>query len=343
MKKFLQKIRLKLGKVILDHKKHHSLTEISLIRKIIFLRQDGKIGDYIISSFIFRELKKQNPNIYIAVVCSTKIQYLFRQNSFVDKIYTVKTKDIINYIQVSNKIRADKYDILIDPTVFIRNRDLLLIKLIGAKVNIGYQKQDYKIFDESINDINIHFSQVYEKILNRMEFKNINTDYDIPSNLVSQRNIEEFLEENNIHKFIAINFFGASSSRSFNDESIKILLNHITSKISTPIILLIYPTITEKVKKFILSYSNIYLYEKTQTIFDNIEIIKKSYLVISPDTSIIHIAVGLNKPIIAFYSNDNENFIHWHPKSNNTIQILRYNKNINEIKPEQLKLEWLSW
>lgn len=341
MKKFLQKIRLKLGKLILDHKKHHSLTEIRSIRKIIFLRHDGKIGNYIVSSFIFRELKKQDPHLFIAVICSTKIQYLFEQNSFIDKVYSVKTKNIVDYIKIANKIHIDQYDILIDPTVFIRNRDLLLIKLIGAKINIGYQKKNYKIFDESIESNQLHFSQIYEKILNNIAFKNINTDYDIPSNLSNQHNIEEFLAKNNIHNFIAINFFGASSSRSFNDKNIIAFLNYITKKTSISIVLLTHPAVTEKLKNIISSYPNIYLYEKTKTIFDNIELIKKAYLVISPDTAIIHIAVGLNKPIIAFYSNNNENFIHWHPNSKNTVHILRYNKNINEIKPEQLKLEWL--
>ena len=53
------------------------------LRAILFLRQDGKIGDYIVSSFAFREIKKANPAIKIGVVCSAKtIRILMRCTKF---------------------------------------------------------------------------------------------------------------------------------------------------------------------------------------------------------------------------------------------------------------------
>ena len=45
----------------------------------------------------------------------------------------------------------------------------------------------------------------------------------------------------------------------------------------------------------------IYYYKDTNSIFDAISIIKRSEIVVSPDTSIVHIAEGFDKKIIAFY------------------------------------------
>ena len=70
LKETLQKIRLMIGKLILDKKTPKNATALSP-KKILFLRQDGKIGDYIVSSFIFREIKKFNSEIKIGVVCTT--------------------------------------------------------------------------------------------------------------------------------------------------------------------------------------------------------------------------------------------------------------------------------
>ena len=53
---------------IFDKKKKDVEMDLSKIKRILFLRTDGKIGDYIISSFIFREIKKYYPNIKIDVV-----------------------------------------------------------------------------------------------------------------------------------------------------------------------------------------------------------------------------------------------------------------------------------
>lgn len=59
IKQLLQKLRILIGKSILDKKTSNKpITSNLKSQKILFLRQDGKIGDYIVSSFIFRELKK---------------------------------------------------------------------------------------------------------------------------------------------------------------------------------------------------------------------------------------------------------------------------------------------
>ena len=70
LKQRLRMLRIKLGKWLLDSTTHqaHPLR----YEKVLFLRQDGKIGDYIVSSFVFREIKKQNPNAHIGVVCTQK-------------------------------------------------------------------------------------------------------------------------------------------------------------------------------------------------------------------------------------------------------------------------------
>ena len=46
---------------------------------------------------------------------------------------------------------------------------------------------------------------------------------------------------------------------------------------------------------------DVLFFEKSKTILDSISIIKRSDLVVSLDTSILHIAEGLNKRMIAFY------------------------------------------
>lgn len=340
LKKALRSLRLAIGKFIIDRKTSHSFP--NPIQKILFLRHDGKIGDYIVSSFVFRELKKQNPNLHIGVVCSTKTRYLFEKNPYIDQLYPVKTKSISNYIQVAKQIQQQQYDVLIDPTTLLRNRDLLLIKLINTKINIGYQKQYYQLFDLNITDNTLHFSQIYQQALEMIGYGNIDRTYDIPTDIESEQKIQEFLEQNNIQSFIAINFFGASSSRSFTDENIEKWLSYIQKNTQKPLILLTYPAVTDKLKNIVKQYKNCFVLESTSTIFDNISLIQAADLVISPDTSIIHIAAGLNKPIIAFYSHNQENFTHWHPNSQNSVHLLRYSRNINELNPEQLLPEWLN-
>lgn len=111
-----------------------------------------------------------------------------------------------------------------------------------------------------------------------------------------------------------------------------------TQKTDRKIIILGYPDVNEKLKNIASDFSNIFVYD-IQNIFHTIELIRHCEQLISPDTSTIHIASGFHKPIIGLYSQDAENFNHWKPLSG-IVNILFYEKDINEISPNQFSEEW---
>lgn len=340
IKATLRKVRLAIGKSLLDRKNTNpSLQKVP--EKILFLRHDGKIGDYIVSSFVFREIKKHSPHTKIGVVCSRKNHYLFENNPYIDSLYFVKTKSIPDYIRCGRELAKEKYDVVIDPTVTLRNRDLLFLRTISAKHYVGYQKQNYHLFDLNVADKKQHFSEIYRDALSLVGFNHINTNYDVPLNKVSQRSVTDYLSEYQINNYIALNLFGAGSARKFSDEQIHNLLNYLTQNSHKPIILLTFPGVTEKLANLAKQYKNVFVYEKTKTVFDSIELIRFADLLISPDTSTIHIAAGLHKKIIAFYSSDEQNFIHWHPNNQAETHILHFKKSVNELNVADIKPEWL--
>lgn len=335
IKLILQTIRLSIGKLILDKKTPKNATPLSP-KKILFLRQDGKIGDYIVSSFVFREIKKFNPEIKIGVVCTTKGAYLFKQNPHIDQLYFVKKRSIFDYIKCGLSLAKESYDVAIDPTLLIRNRDLLLLRLINAKNYIGYKKQNYKLFNFSINQEQLHFSEVYAEAIKLCGIENIDISYDIPNHSDKKEDIAHFIKENHLANCIAINFFGAASSRKFKEQNICLFIEKLQSE-NKRVLLLTYPEVTPLLKSISEKYANAFVYEKTENIFDTIALLHHSSLVISPDTSIVHIASGLNKQIIAFYKlADKENFAHWNPNCKNKTHIINFVENVNEISPEDV-------
>lgn len=341
IKAILRKLRIFIGKAFLDTQNHGS-SVLSKPNKILFLRQDGKIGDYIVSSFIFREIKQQSPHTQIGIVCSPKNRYLFENNPHIDKLYVVKTKSIPDYIRCGKTLAKEQYDVVIDPTVTLRNRDLLFLRILSAKHYVGYQKQNYRLFDLNVTDQKQHFAEIYRDALYLISFKNINTTYEIPSSEKSQQAITNYLSEYQINNYIALNLFGAGSARRFNTETIHTLLTYLTQFSHKKIVLLTFPEVTEKLMQLAKQYKNVFVYENTKTIFDSIELIRFADIVISPDTSTIHIAAGLKKKIIAFYSNDEQNFIHWHPNNQAETHILRFNKSVNDLDFSAIRTEWLN-
>lgn len=226
LKSKLRRFRLQLGKIILDTN-HQALDTTSKVKSILFLRQDGKIGDYVVSSFVFREIKKYDPKIKIGVICTQKNAYLFQQNQYIDELYYVKKKSILDYIRCGLRIRKEHYDLVIDPTIMIRNRDLLLLRLIDARNYIGYQKSDYGLFNINLEG-EFHFSELYQLALAKANIPVQDMTYDVPFESESAVEIAEFLQENKLEHYIAINFYGAARAQKVNDENIKGYLAYLT-------------------------------------------------------------------------------------------------------------------
>lgn len=341
MKKILQKIRLFLGKLCLDHANEQSF-QATDAPKIIVLQQDGKIGDYIVSSFIFRELRKQYPKARLDVVCSYGNLQLFQDNEFIDNFYTLNRRKVCSYVKIGRQLSHQHYDYLINLPVLLRNRDLLLTRLIHAKVNIGYQKSRYKIFNLNVVEDNLHFSEIYRKAIELCGVESVNPDYLVPLNDFSEQNVSGFIAEHHLQHAIAINFFGAANSRKFSEDNIAKFLSVMTQKFpQKKFILLSFPAVSKSLQSIAECFPQVFVYSSSKTIFDSIALIKYCDTVISPDTSIIHIAAGLGKNIVAFYQENNpQNLQQWHPNTARS-HILYFKQSVNEISAHDIQPEWL--
>lgn len=342
LKEILRRLRLQIGKFLLDKKSVGVGNNAVPPSKILFLRYDGKIGDYIVSSFVFREIKKQAPQTHIGVVCSRKNAYLFEENPYIDQLYFVRTKNIADYLRCGKRLAAERYDVVIDPTVLLRNRDLFFLRTIAATCYVGYEKTDYKLFDLNVRDEKQHFSSVYRQALALVGFNNIDTGYDVPLRAENHAAVKAWSAENGLEDFIALNLFGAGSARRFNEVKMREVLDYLTRNTPKPIVLLAFPDVMAKLVSLAAQFKGVFVYEKTRTIFDTIELIRFADLLISPDTSVVHIAAGLNKKIIALYSTDEQNFAHWHPNNRNETHILRFKQSVNEISATEINTAWLN-
>ncbi|WP_342345885.1 glycosyltransferase family 9 protein [Kingella potus] len=234
---------------------------------------------------------------------------------------------------------AGQYDVLIDPTAFLRTRDLRLIRSIAAPYNIGFAKEHYRIFNRNIPDQNQHFSEIYRQALEICGFTAIDTAYDIPADPAAADAVAAFLQQRQIGSYTAVNFFGAANARRFTPENIARWLAHFAEKLpQQQFVLLGYPAATPLLQQLAQAAPNCHVYEKTQTIQDNIELIRRADRVISPDTATVHIAAGLGKPLIGLYRDEGLNY--WLPYTRSPAAILYYRDNINEITPDNLPSDW---
>lgn len=305
---YMREKRLKIGKNIWDRKNKEKIIEgnnfieDNNIKSILFLRYDGKIGDMVINTIMFREIKKSYPEIKIGVVTRGGAKDIISNNKNVDKIYEYnkKTSEVK---KLAREIALEKYDLLIDFSEMLRVNQMMFINMCKARFNLGLDRKEWNLFDLFVNSNEDfkwteHITTRYKAYLEKLGLKKdkINTEYDIQ--ISGENKYKEFFENIKQKKLVVLNPYGASKHKSFNKETLMKIRDFFAQK-DTAVILLYFGDKYLELKELKNDYT--YIPCDIKTIQDSINIIKKADLVISPDTSIVHIASALKKKLICIY------------------------------------------
>ena len=360
---YMRAKRLKIGKYIWDRKEKAKIVEgdnflkDNSIKSILFLRYDGKIGDMIVNSLMFREIKKVYPDIRIGVIARGAAIDIIKDNPNVDKIYEYY-KDRKKIKDLALKIKEEKYDLLIDFSEMLRVNQMMLINLCRARINTGLDRKDWELFDLSIESgkdfkWTEHITKRYLAYLIKLGLKkeNINISYDIY--LKDEKKYEVFFNEIKESKKLILNPYGASKHKSFSIETLENIITYLKDK-DIAIILTYFGDKYKELEFLEKKYKYVYIPKKIESILDTAILIKKSDYVISPDTSIVHIASAFNKKMITVYPPKGGKYgvdhLVWAPKSEYSRVIFCKDKtgnydeidintfNFDEMKEEILKM-----
>lgn len=358
---YMRAKRLKIGKYIWDRKEKAKIVEgdnflkDNSIKSILFLRYDGKIGDMIVNSLMFREIKKVYPDIRIGVIARGAAIDIIKDNPNVDKIYEYY-KDRKKIKDLALKIKEEKYDLLIDFSEMLRVNQMMLINLCRARINTGLDRKDWELFDLSIeSDKDFkwteHITKRYLAYLIKLGLKkeNINISYDIY--LKDEKKYEVFFNEIKESKKLILNPYGASKHKSFSIETLENIITYLKDK-DIAIILTYFGDKYKELEFLEKKYKYVYIPKKIESILDTAILIKKSDYVISPDTSIVHIASAFNKKMITVYPPKGGKYgvdhLVWAPKSEYSRVIFCKDKvgtydeiDINTFNMEEMKEEIL--
>ena len=337
--------RLKFGKWLWDRKeikekiKDGNFIENNNIKSILFLRYDGKIGDMVINTLMFREIKKRYPNIKIGVVARENNAKIIENNPNINEIYIYK-KNKKNILEITDKISKEKYDLLIDFSEMLRVNQMMLINKCQAKFNMGLNRKEWQLFDISYSfpKGDFHITKLYEKVLNSLGIFDANLEYDLFFSKDDKEKVNKLLRNLENKELFVLNPFAASKHREINRENICKIIDSILLKENRVIFLIGEKSKEKEILDIIKFYPNKVIYPNLNNIIETAYLIKKSDCVITPDTSIVHIAAAFKKKLIAIYRMDNtdENNTNknlWAPNYKEAIQI--FSKDFDVKKGEE--------
>ena len=273
--------------------------------KILIIRNDH-IGDLVLSTAVFREIKKYLPQSEITVVVSKENRSIIEKNKNIDKIleldmFSVNPMGFLRYFKASKKIKKEKFDIGIDLRGSLMN-SFFLLWLSGIKKRIGIiDSHKNKIIQKIASffltvPISIgfftsreHITKENIEIINKG--LNLNSKNNMPEIILDKKDkedVKKFINKNKLKKYICICPIASLEYKQWDLKNFEQIINWL-KRYKVKILLLGTKKDKRKLKK--LSKKN----KNCQVVLDfNLrkmsELFKKSCFVLAQDGGPMHIA-----------------------------------------------------
>ncbi|MGL4404045.1 MAG: glycosyltransferase family 9 protein, partial [Fusobacteriaceae bacterium] len=230
--------------------------------------------------------------------------------------------------KLTGEIRGEGYDLLLDFSEMLRVNDMKFINLCRAGVNMGLDRKGWKLFDVSVESErdfqwDEHITKRYGAYLKKLGIEDYGIGYEVFLDSERERSADEFCEKlkkkhPDREKIAIVNSYGASKYRSLNSKNMESIFRMLDKK--EYITVAIYsPDKKDELERFLNAYKGeaVYMAQNISNILDSAVLIKKADLVITPDTSVVHIARAFDRKLVALYRKDRKdehNLKTWGPE-----------------------------
>ena len=329
-------------------RKKTTIFEIKNTRNILFLRYD-RIGDMVITTPVFRELKLAYPEINISVLASKLNRGVLVNNPYVDKIYTNHKNNLLGDLPTLLKLRKMKFDVCVEFDHSVIPHAIIRLRIIKPKKVIsvfkdgrhGLQGKELEIYDYyTEKPKNSHFRDIWLNTLNPFNVQPESKKYDLFCTDQQKKKAINFLLQFQNKITIGINLEGAVKGKRITHDKLKVICRGLyQANKDVTIVLLSSPKTYEDIIRLSKNMGLSYVFSsyKTESILDVAALIQNLQLVITPDTSIVHIASAFNVPVVSIHENNDDSYRLFAPKSQYSKTVFSQSvKGIDEYSVNEL-------
>ncbi|WP_421190492.1 glycosyltransferase family 9 protein [Aeromonas sanarellii] len=309
---------------------------------VVIIRWDAKLGDSIISSWVPREIRRAQPEREVWVVTTPEIAPLFREHFNVDKVIEVPKRPSYGDLKLlAHRLGTVGY--LVHLGKQLKMKDIYFLSRVDASHIAGMDDSlacvDIKLGKASAG---LHFADKFSLLLSRMGITNPDTRYIVPMDTAWETKLAEWWPVN--QRVIAFNPYGSGRSRRLQPERIVPMLESMLAACPHHLCLL-FPAGMEQeasaLKASVSAPERILISPDAPFLGGLFTQMRHCQGLVSVDTATIHIATGLQLPVLGLYNPDigggSENFTEWHPNQADAVVI--FSKNVLQQEINSLDLD----
>ena len=287
----------------------------------LILRLDAKLGDSLCSSGFLLALaakaKQQNARVYVLTDPSLKPFFSLYPEI---KVITAK-RGLVGTCRALRELKALRFHCVVNTSHILSPRSLFLIARVPAARKLSFATPHYQVFTEHVvfDVLSCPIIERYERVYQQIFQQKIKLGYILPVPAASQQKVQVALRSQPVLEgpFLLLNCFAGAARRSFHRDSVEGILTQLAIRLPhIPVVCMGNPGDQQILRDWQKQIPNFVRLPEIQSLEDNIALLQKASLVISPDTAIVHMASALGKPLIAVYRPDmgeEKNALIWAP------------------------------
>jgi ADP-heptose:LPS heptosyltransferase len=310
---FFRKMLLRIFLLLHRRTKQLPLPRFTRESKILFIRLN-RIGDALVSTPLLKEIKdKIGCRIYI--LASRSNYFVFKNKKIADEIIIYK-KDLKGISELLKVLNGIGFDGVVDLHDDVSSTVSYLIAFIKSPHKMGFVKENSGLFTNSIPKPDAETHHIVDRLLEFAGFFNIYIDRS-KANIVFEPSAGSLEKAKTFfdkyfpkRKFtIGINISSGSSARFWGTLNFKRIIDELENY---DVNLLLLCAEKDVPKALEISERKIPIFYRPE--FDEFcAMIPNIDFLITPDTSIVHVASAFKKPVFGLYVNYNTSEQIWSP------------------------------
>jgi ADP-heptose:LPS heptosyltransferase len=288
-------------------------------RKYLFVRQD-RIGDVLVSTPHIHAMKDKYPNSTVDFLLSSNNHFVLANEPLVRNRW-IYNKTAASAIDILWKVRREQYDFVIDLMDNPSATSTVLCALAGGKWNVGLSKENAYTYDISVPLLSRKETHIIDRLamlLTAFGITREGVDLRVHYNLLSESKdfASGYLKDHGQREqtLIGINISPGEGTRFWGVENYRALIRWLRKEHGEhPTVILYQPSDKEVAQTIAQQFPDVLLSPETKTFDQFAALVHALWILITPDTSAVHLAAAFSIPSVVMYVQSNKDLRIWEP------------------------------
>lgn len=287
----------------------------------IAVLQLGRLGDMILSTPLFSSLKQVHPKSHLTVIASEKSTIIARHCPAADTVIPVPD-GFLQIPTLAQRLRSKRYDLFIDPKDHQSNTSRVVSELARAGLWVGHKLNasftGHKLLLPAPTQP-LHYTDrmlAPLRLLHPGQQFGSRPSLHIPDSAFGA--VDRQMTFGDTQGTVVVNISAGDRSRYWDPKKWRALIDTLSGRYT--VIVLYGPGQRDMADEVCPSRREAHPL-RTDTIIEAAAAVARAGAVISPDTSIIHLASALNRPTVGLYPPDPDNLASFAPLANRHVVL----------------------